>query len=144
MAYASKELSRAMASPSEADLVKLKRALRYLRAHPRGIYQYKWQDEVNALKAQVDSDWAGCQKTRRSTSGGIIFRGAHALSHWSRTQTTVALSSGEAELNASLKGACELVGMRELLREIGQTSRSRWRAIPAPVRAPCTAPAAAR
>ena len=42
------------------------------------------------------------------------------ITHWSRTQPVVALSSGEAELNASLKGGCELIGARELLCEMGR------------------------
>ena len=46
-----------------------------------------------------------------------MFHGSHVLMHWSRTQTTIALSSGEAELNASLKGGAELLGLRELFRE---------------------------
>ena len=41
------------------------------------------------------------------------------LGTWSRTQATVALSSGEAELNGSLKGATELLGARSLLQEAG-------------------------
>ena len=47
-------------------------------------------------------------------------RGSHVLGHWSRTQATVALSSGEAELNSALKGGCELLGLRELLAEWGK------------------------
>ena len=49
-----------------------------------------------------------------------MYRGFHLLSHWSRTQTTVALSSGEAELNASLKRGVELLGIKELLQEMGE------------------------
>ena len=48
-----------------------------------------------------------------------MYRGCHLLAHWSRTQTTVALSSGEAELNAALKGGVELLGVKELLSELG-------------------------
>ena len=67
-----------------------------------------------------DSDWAGCTKTRRSTSGGGILSGTHLLTHWSRTQTCVALSSGEAELNAMLKAACEGLSLLYLLEELGE------------------------
>ena len=47
-------------------------------------------------------------------------RGQHLLLHWSRTQATVALSSGEAELNSALKGASEGLGMQTMLRELGE------------------------
>ena len=46
-------------------------------------------------------------------------RGRHVLGSWSRTQATIALSSGEAELNGALKGASELLGASSLLSELG-------------------------
>ena len=46
--------------------------------------------------------------------------GTHLLAHWSRTQSCVALSSGEAELNAMLKAACEGLNLKYLLDEIGE------------------------
>ena len=45
--------------------------------------------------------------------------GSHLLTHWSRTQTCVALSSGEAELNGLLKAASEGLSIMYLLSEIG-------------------------
>ena len=43
--------------------------------------------------------------------------GNHMLTHWSNMQSTIALSSGEAELNAAVKGASEGIGIQELLKE---------------------------
>ena len=48
-------------------------------------------------------------------------RGSHCLGQWSRTQSCVALSSAEAELNASLKGACELMALQTLFAELGDS-----------------------
>ena len=73
------------------------------------------------LVGYSDSDWAGCPRTRRSTSGGGIMMGDHLLTHWSRTQSCVALSSGEAELNAMLKAASEGLCLKYLLEEIGES-----------------------
>ena len=39
--------------------------------------------------------------------------------HWSRTQQLIALSSAEAELNASIKAGCEGLGIRQMTRELG-------------------------
>jgi hypothetical protein len=64
------------------------------------------------------SDWANDESTRRSTSGGIIFHGDHILCHWAKTQSTIALSSGEAELNGLVKAISEVIGVFELLAEI--------------------------
>ena len=44
--------------------------------------------------------------------------GRHLLSSWSRTQQCVALSSGEAELNATLKAACEGLNIKYLMEEM--------------------------
>ena len=67
----------------------------------------------------VDSDWAGCRTTRRSTSGGVLKVGRHVLRTWSSTQATVATSSGEAELIAMFEGASKGCGMQAVLSEMG-------------------------
>ena len=46
--------------------------------------------------------------------------GSHVLQHWSNQQATIALSSGEAELNSSVKGVSEALGIYELWREWDQ------------------------
>ena len=47
-------------------------------------------------------------------------RGAHLICHWSRTQQLIALSSAEAELNASVKAAQEALGVAHLEEELGR------------------------
>ena len=84
---------------------------------PRVVYAYRWQKPQALLQVYTDSDWAGCVRTRRSTSGGVVMHGSHCIHHWSRTQLNVALSSGEAELNAMLKGGCEGLGLKTMLGE---------------------------
>ena len=121
ISFATKELARVMSCPQPCHVVALKRVLRFLRAHPRGHQVYRWQAPQTELVAYVDSDWAGCLRTRRSTSGGLLMHGAHCLAHWSRTQSNVALSSGEAELNGALKGGVELLGGRSLLADMSRS-----------------------
>ena len=107
-----------MAQPRIEDEVKLKRQVRYLAHHRRGVYLFRWQDQTGELKCFVDSDWTGFSRTSKSTSGGAILRGAHCLHQWSRTQSNIALSSGEAELNSALKGGAELLGCQTLMTEM--------------------------
>ena len=97
----------------------MKRAIRYLKSKPRALYEYPWQEPPRALEVYTDSDWAGDVESRKSTSGGVVMAGSHLITHWSRTQATIALSSGEAELNASVKGASEGLGLRQLAQELG-------------------------
>ena len=80
---------------------------------------FDWQAPTNTLVVMTDSDWAGCPRTRKSTSGGVVLRGGHLIKHWSGTQSTAALSSAEAELISLVKGASEGIGMQSLLADFG-------------------------
>ena len=46
-------------------------------------------------------------------------RGSHCLRHWSSTQTTIALSSGEAELAGIAKGLSQGMGLRAIACDLG-------------------------
>ena len=41
------------------------------------------------------------------------------IKHWSSTQATIALSSGEAEYASLVKGAGQLIGARSLMHDFG-------------------------
>jgi len=74
---------------------------------------------VAILDVYVDSDWAGCPSTRRSTSGGFVVLGKHLIKSWSSTQATRALSSGEAEFYAIIEGASRGLGVQALMDDMG-------------------------
>ena len=78
---------------------------RFLVVKPRLVWQFQWQGVVDQISAYGDSDWAGCRKTVKSTSGGVVLLGNHAVKSWSSTQAVIALSSGEAEYYGLVKGA---------------------------------------
>ena len=104
LTYSAKELCRRMSEPTVADLAQLRRLAKYLAGAPRLMYSHPWQ-EAAGITVYVDTDFAGCSFTRKSTSGGLAFRGRHLLKTWSCTQKVVTLSSGEAELAGVVKGA---------------------------------------
>jgi len=79
----------------------------------------QWQSDVENLSLLVDSDWAGDKISRKSCSGGCIMYGLHLIAHWSKLQGNIALSSGEAELNAAVKGVSEIIGVQEMCKEFG-------------------------
>ena len=62
----------------------------------------------------VDADWAGCVRTRRSTSGGLVFIGGACIKSWGSTQGSTALSSGESKYYAIMKGLHGSAGREEL------------------------------
>ena len=107
-----------MSAPRALDQVALRRVVRYLVGCPRLVYQFAWRGAAN-LDTYVDSDFAGCAETRRSTSGGCLMLGGHLLKHWSSTRKTIALSSGEAELSGILKGTGEALGVQSLAADLG-------------------------
>ena len=67
----------------------------------------------------TDSDWAGCQKTRNSTSGTVIQILGCTVVALPRTQQTLALSSGEAELYAIGTSILESLHIRNFVLETG-------------------------
>ncbi|GJU15480.1 hypothetical protein Tco_1143446 [Tanacetum coccineum] len=84
---------------SRPDLI-----FRYLRGTVnRGIWYPK--DSSIALTAFADADHAGCQDTRRNTSGSMQFLGDRLVSWSSKRQKSAVTSSTEAEYIA-LSGCC--------------------------------------
>lgn len=71
------------------------------------------------LTGYVDSDWAGCPDTRRSTMGYCIFLGENLVSWAAKKQVTVSQSSTEAEYKALSTATSELMWISYLLRDIG-------------------------
>ena len=71
------------------------------------------------MPVQSDSDWAGERKTRKSVSSGNIRFGHHLLRSWSKDQSVIALSSGEAELYAACMAAQQAMGIESMAREQG-------------------------
>ena len=45
--------------------------------------------------------------------------GRHCLKHWASTQATIALSSGEAELNGIARGAAHALGVKRMAADMG-------------------------
>jgi hypothetical protein len=118
--FTAKELSRGMAKPTRGYLRKMKRLARYLLEVPEGVLRFDSEyTKLDKLMVYVDSDWAGCKSTRKSTSGGALTWGGGLLKSWSTTQGTVALSSGEAEFYSAVKGCKEGIGLKALLADLG-------------------------
>ena len=120
--YTTKELARHLQSPTLEQMMRLKHLLRYLKGTQHYTLEIaplvQLEEHVPVeLKVQVDSDWAGCRETRKSTSGCVIELLGCAIHAFSRTQGTIATSSGEAELYAIGSGVSEGLGIVNLLEE---------------------------
>jgi len=84
------------------------------------VYHYPWQT-VGRVDTYSDTDWAGCLKTRKSTSGGCLMLGTHLIKSWSSTQSSISLSSGEAEFYGVVKASGVSLGYQALLKDVGLT-----------------------
>nr|GEV34721.1 hypothetical protein [Tanacetum cinerariifolium] len=110
--------ARYQARPTEKHLHAVKRFFRYLR---RTVNRGPWypKDSSVASISFVDADHAGCQDTRRSTSGSLQFLGERLISWSSKRQKSDAISSTEAEYIA-LSGCCaQILWMRSQLIDYG-------------------------
>ncbi|GJS38717.1 retrovirus-related pol polyprotein from transposon TNT 1-94 [Tanacetum coccineum] len=110
--------ARYQARPTEKHLNAVKRIFRYLKGTVhRGLWYPK--DSSIALTAFADADHAGCQDTRRSTSGSMQLLGDRLVSWSSKRQKSAAISSTEAEYIA-LSGCCaQILWMRSQLTDYG-------------------------
>ncbi|GKC19069.1 retrovirus-related pol polyprotein from transposon TNT 1-94 [Tanacetum coccineum] len=104
------------ASPIKKHLEALKRVFRYLRGTINwGLWYPK--DTAMALTAYANADHAGCQDTRRSTSGSAQFLGDKLVSWSSKKQKSTAISTTEAEYIA-MSGCCaQILWMRSQLTD---------------------------
>ena len=117
--YSTKEICREMSRPTTGSLRRLKRLGQYLKGKPRLVWRFDMQYPCTTLDVYTDANWAGCRKSRKSTSGGTIMLGSHCLKTWSKTQAIVAKSSAEAELYGVVRGATEALGMSTLIKDLG-------------------------
>ncbi|GKA69885.1 retrovirus-related pol polyprotein from transposon TNT 1-94 [Tanacetum coccineum] len=118
--YGLKQAPRAwyQASPTKKHLEALKRVFWYLRGTINwGLWYPK--DTAMALTAYADADHAGCQDTRRSTSGSAQFLGDKLVSWSSKKQKSTTISTIEAEYIA-MSGCCaQILWMRSQLTDYG-------------------------
>ena len=95
--FGTKEGCRGMSKPTVGCWRKLKKLARFMVRRVAVRWRFEWQDEGQKVKVYTDSDWAGCKKTRKSSSGGVMMLGKHCIKAWCSTQGALALSSAEAE-----------------------------------------------
>ena len=117
--YAIKECCREMSAPTTGSLRRLKRVGKYLKNFPRLIWRFDLQEAISHIDIFTDADWAGCRRSRKSTSGGVAKIGGHCIKAWAKTQSVVAKSSAESELYSVVKGATEGLGLITLFNDMG-------------------------
>ena len=106
-------LCRVMSKPNDAMLRHAKRVLRYLHRHKDVGLTY--EPAAPQLVGYSDADWG----VKHSTTGWI-FKWMNGPIAWSsRKQSSVALSTAEAEIMAASETTKEAVYLKRLLAELG-------------------------
>ena len=71
------------------------------------------------LEGYTDADWVGYKEDRRSTFGSVFSLDSGAISWSSKKQSTVTLSSTEAEHRGATITACKVVWLKRILKDLG-------------------------
>jgi hypothetical protein len=117
ISYAVGVLARFNTNPIYRACKALIRLLLYLRSTPTiGLTFYG--TELN-LFGYSDADWAGDLDSRRSTTGYVVYAAGGPIAWQSKLQTTVAVSTMEAEYMAAFGAIQELIWLKGVLSEIG-------------------------
>ena len=111
------QVGRFQASPKNTHLLAVKRIFRYLK----GIADYGlWYPTGNQLYlyAFSDADWAGCIDDRKSTSGAAFFLGGCLVSWSSKKQSSISLSTTEAEYITATGCCTQVLWMKQMLEDM--------------------------
>ena len=119
VAFACKETCHGMSQPTVVEEERLERLGKYLKSHPSIVQRFVWRSQDAPLKVMTDADWAGCQRSRKSTSGGVVLKGYQCCKSWAKTQPSIGPSSGENELVSLVRGCCEALGVKAVMADLG-------------------------
>jgi len=122
IAYLVGVLSRHVACPGRIHMQAVKCVFRYLRGTSHYKLEFRAEDTLTGEpEVYVDSDWAGDRTDRKSISGFAIVMDGGAVSWGSKKQTSVSLSTVEAEFIAASTAVKEILWQRALFNSLGMT-----------------------
>ena len=122
-AYSVSVLSQFMSKPLESHWVAAKSVFRYLCGTVN--YGILYTDASDAILASFsDSEWAGNLDDRRSIIGYAFSIGSGVIAWSNKKQSTIALSSCEAEYQALCAATCEAIWLRRLLNDAGKEQKN--------------------
>ena len=114
IAFAVSQVARFASNPSAEHWTAVQRIFRYLKKHPNLGLVFSGDE----LLGYTDANWAR-DNDRRSTGGYLYKLGGAAISWSSKRQSTIALSSCEAEYMAASEAAKEAIWLSRLLNQLG-------------------------
>lgn len=120
ISFAVQVLSRHLQGSNEEHFTAGKRVLRYLQGTKEiGLKYSNIGSMSTTLIGYADADWGGDRDTRRSVTAYAFKLGGAAISWGSKLQSTVALSSCEAEYMSASAAVQDAIHLRLLLKSLG-------------------------
>eukprot|EP00253_Pinus_taeda_P009125 PITA_09125 len=93
------------------------RILRYMKGNPDFSLSYP-KSSTLTVTAYTDADWAGSVDDWKSTSGNAFFLGDCLVSYLSKKQSSISLSTAEAEYIAAVDCCTQILWMKEALKDV--------------------------
>ena len=116
-AFATGYVARYASNPNQTHMDAVDRIFAYLKNDPGKGIVYSGKDGFQ-LKGFVDSDFAGCEDSRRSTTGWVFTIAGGPVSWSARRQGDTAISTAHAEYNAAAEAAKEAVWIRNFINDL--------------------------
>ena len=110
-------VGRFQANPKESHLQAVKRIFRYLKGTAEFRLWYPRGPELT-LTAYIDADWAGDTDDRKSISRGAFYLGNCLVSWLSKKQSSISLSTAEAEYIAAAACCTQVLWMKQTLHDV--------------------------
>ncbi|GKA46909.1 putative ribonuclease H-like domain-containing protein [Tanacetum coccineum] len=110
--------SRFQVTPKTSHLHAVKRIFRYLKGKPKLGLWYPRESSFD-LEAYSDSDYAGANLDRKSTTGGCQFLGRRLISWQCKKQTIMATSTTEAEYVAAANCCGQVLWIQNQMLDYG-------------------------
>jgi hypothetical protein len=103
--------------PRQEHWIDAKHVLRYIHGTINYGLRYTTSSDIQ-LHGFIDSDWAGSEEDKKSTSGMCFSLGSAMISWGSRKHNFIALSTAEAEYMAECEACTEAVWLRKLVSNL--------------------------
>ncbi|KAJ9550705.1 hypothetical protein OSB04_014750 [Centaurea solstitialis] len=121
IAFVVSRVSQFMHAPRQPHMLVVFRILQYLKSTPgKGLF-FK-SENTPQVEIYTDSDWGGCPKDGRSTTGYCTFVYGNLVTWKSKKQPVVSRSTAEAELRAVAQAA-RTIDFKSELKQLGISLR---------------------
>ena len=117
ISFATGYVARYASNPNQTHMRAVDRIFEYLKDDPSKGILYSGKHGLQ-LRGFVDSDFAGCEDSRKSTTGWVFTLAEGPVSWSSQRQKTVATSTMDAEYIARAEAAKEAVWIRNFINDL--------------------------